>query len=193
MSGPDKLQVYEVVSSGATDVICIVRCVGGIVRVGATFTLDSASASPNTPLRLDTITRYGQDVDLVDPPHSAKVRLTGSSIPHLVKGSILSSALPTPVNHQELDVTVTAVAPFGSQVDAGGTTGFIDQAKHPSWWSADVAPPQVGDRLHAVVLDDSRQPPRLSALRTDVDIARKLRGRETSEPHDRPPRTADNV
>ncbi|MER6996961.1 hypothetical protein [Streptomyces sp. NPDC000410] len=83
------------------------------------------------------------------------------------------------VNHQEVEVTITAVASVGSQVDANGTTGFIDQVKHPSWWSTEVAPPQMGDRLHAVVLDDSRTPPRLSALQKDIDIARAL----TSSPH----------
>ncbi|MFG2233759.1 hypothetical protein ACGFNX_27865 [Streptomyces sp. NPDC048723] len=84
----------------------------------------------------------------------------------------------TLVNHQEVDVIVTAVAPYGSQVDADGITGFVDQVKHPSWWSSDVPPPQVGDHLHTVVLDDSRTPPRLSALTADVDIARVLRDRE---------------
>ncbi|MGW6980770.1 hypothetical protein ACWGE1_15185 [Streptomyces sp. NPDC054932] len=86
-----------------------------------------------------------------------------------------------PVNHQEIDVVVTAVAPFGSRVDADGVTGFVDQAKHPSWWSPDVPPPQVGDHLHAVVLDDSRTPPRLSALTTDIDIARVLRDRRSPQ------------
>lgn len=80
-------------------------------------------------------------------------------------------------NHQEVDVVITAVASVGSQVDANGTTGFIDQVKHPSWWSKDFDPPQVGDSLHAVVLDDSRTPPRLSALQRDIDVARMLRGR----------------
>ncbi|MFJ4708236.1 hypothetical protein ACIP6I_25750 [Streptomyces anulatus] len=72
---------------------------------------------------------------------------------------------------------ITAVASAGSQVVADGITGFIDQVKHPSWWSEDVQPPQVGDRLHAVVLDDTRDPPRLSALRSDIETARALRGR----------------
>lgn len=81
------------------------------------------------------------------------------------------------VNHQEVDVTITATAPVGSDVDADGMIGFIDPVKHPSRWSADVAPPQVGDHLHAVVLDDSRTPPRLSALQKDIDIARELRKR----------------
>ncbi|MFE6699811.1 hypothetical protein [Streptomyces sp. NPDC057718] len=81
-------------------------------------------------------------------------------------------------NHQEVHVVITAVASVGSWVNADGSKGFIDQVKHPSWWSEDVQPPQVGDRLHTVVLDDTRDPPRLSALKIDIDIARELRERE---------------
>ncbi|TYR65091.1 hypothetical protein FY004_07930 [Streptomyces parvus] len=81
-------------------------------------------------------------------------------------------------DHQEVNVVITGVASAGSQVDADGITGFIDQAKHPSWWSEDVQPPQVGDRLRTVVLDDTRNPPRLSALQSDIEIARALRGRK---------------
>lgn len=59
---------------------------------------------------------------------------------------------------------------------AGGAFGLVDQAKHPSWWDAGVAPPLVGDALRVCVLDASCEPfPRLSALRTDIDIARRLR------------------
>lgn len=79
-------------------------------------------------------------------------------------------------DHQELDVTVIAVAPVGSTVEADGETGFIDQVKHPSWWDEDTPPPQVGDELHVVVLDASREEPRFSALQRDTDIARRLRG-----------------
>ncbi|MGR3932455.1 hypothetical protein [Streptomyces sp. BRA346] len=82
-------------------------------------------------------------------------------------------------NHQELDVTVVAVAPVGAKVEVdegGGATGFIDQVKHPSWWDESVAPARVGDRMHVVVLDASREPPRFSALERDIDIARRLRG-----------------
>ncbi|MEU4109804.1 hypothetical protein [Streptomyces sp. NPDC027717] len=78
-------------------------------------------------------------------------------------------------DHQELDVTVVAVAPVGAQVEVDGESGFIDQVKHPSWWDERAAPPQVGDQLHVVVLDAGRQPPRLSALQQDIDIARRLR------------------
>ncbi|MFI8266341.1 MULTISPECIES: hypothetical protein [unclassified Streptomyces] len=83
-------------------------------------------------------------------------------------------------NHQELGVTVVAVAPVGSKVEVAGHAGaygFIDQAKHPSWWDADVARPSAGDELHVCVLDATREPyPRFSALQDDIDIARRLRG-----------------
>jgi len=79
-------------------------------------------------------------------------------------------------NHQELDVTVVAVAPVGAKVEVdGGGVGFVDQVKHPSWWDENTAPPQVGDPLRVVVLDASREPLRLSALQGDIDIARRLR------------------
>ena len=79
-------------------------------------------------------------------------------------------------DHQELDVTVTGVASVGARVDVdGGGSGFIDRVKHPSWWDEDAAPPRPGDRLHVVVLDASRDEPRFSALRKDIDIARRLR------------------
>ncbi|WP_258044295.1 hypothetical protein [Streptomyces sp. SM11] len=83
-------------------------------------------------------------------------------------------------NEEEADVVITAVTSVGSQVSANGIIGFIDQVKHTSWWSNDVDPPQIGDHLHAVVLDDTRDPPRLSALQSDIDIARVLREREKS-------------
>lgn len=78
------------------------------------------------------------------------------------------------MDHQECDVVVTAVAPVGCAVDADGHDGFIDRAKHPSWW-ADVPRAEVGDRMLAVVLDPTRTPARFSALPDDVRIARSLR------------------
>ncbi|KOU43931.1 hypothetical protein [Streptomyces sp. WM6378] len=82
-------------------------------------------------------------------------------------------------DNQELDVTVVAVAHVGAKVEVDGMNGmfgFIDQMKHPSWWDESVAPPRAGDKLHVCVLDPSREPPRLSALQNDIDIARRLRG-----------------
>lgn len=77
-------------------------------------------------------------------------------------------------DHQEFDVLVTAVAPVGTAIHADGHDGFIDQTKHPSWWS-DTARAKVGDQMRAVVLDASRIPPRFSALPDDIRIARNLR------------------
>ncbi|MFJ9661485.1 hypothetical protein ACIRPR_26405 [Streptomyces griseoflavus] len=78
-------------------------------------------------------------------------------------------------------MTVIAVASVGSRVAVdGGGFGFIDQVKHPSWWDEKVAAPQVGDRLHVVVLDAEREPPRLSALQSDIDVARWLVSRDAS-------------
>ncbi|MFF7642386.1 hypothetical protein [Streptomyces canus] len=77
-------------------------------------------------------------------------------------------------NHDELDVTVMLVSPVGLMVEADGFKGFVDLRKHQFWWSG-VDSPQIGDRLHVVVLDDSRTPPRLSALQDDIEIARRIR------------------
>lgn len=74
-------------------------------------------------------------------------------------------------------MVVTVVTPAGTAVHVGGHDGFIDQAKHPSWWS-DVPRPVVGDRMPAVVLDSSRTPPRFSALPGDIRAARSLRHTE---------------
>ncbi|WP_330304942.1 MULTISPECIES: hypothetical protein [unclassified Streptomyces] len=82
-------------------------------------------------------------------------------------------------NEQEFDAVVTGVSMVGVMVEIDGAKGFIDQTKHPSWWSPDVESPQVGDVLHVVVLDDSRTPPRLSALEVDIKIARRVRGEES--------------
>ncbi|MEU9304070.1 SMI1/KNR4 family protein [Streptomyces sp. NPDC048269] len=77
-------------------------------------------------------------------------------------------------DHEELNAVVTAVASVGFAVDINGHEGFIDQVKHPSWWTG-ATRPVVGDRLHTVVLDASRTPPRLSALPEDIRVGRSLR------------------
>ncbi|WP_369206043.1 hypothetical protein [Streptomyces sp. PU-14G] len=82
------------------------------------------------------------------------------------------------LNHQECVAKVVGVAPVGAAVEVEGVAGFVDQVKHPSWWDREVAPPQIGDELHAVVLDADREPPRLSALQQDLDRARCLRRAE---------------
>ncbi|MFD5320128.1 hypothetical protein [Streptomyces sp. NPDC127098] len=77
--------------------------------------------------------------------------------------------------HQELDAIVTEIAPWGVLVDlAGRTAGLIDNTKLPAWLD-DEPFPEIGDTVHVVVLDDTRDPVRVSALPADLEIARRLR------------------
>ncbi|MCX5377975.1 hypothetical protein [Streptomyces sp. NBC_00091] len=77
--------------------------------------------------------------------------------------------------HHEVDVTVVAAQPWGLDVESqDGTPGFVDQTKSPAWPSGDQDA-LVGTVLHAVVVDDRRNPVRLSALDTDLEIARQKR------------------
>ncbi|MEV4440085.1 hypothetical protein AB0K09_13835 [Streptomyces sp. NPDC049577] len=78
--------------------------------------------------------------------------------------------------HQEFDVVVIAVRPWGLEVELqGGTHGLIDNTKDPSWPSGERA--LVGSRLCAAVVDDQRAPMRLSALDVDLGVARDMRSR----------------
>ncbi|KUN71627.1 hypothetical protein AQJ54_02390 [Streptomyces griseorubiginosus] len=79
------------------------------------------------------------------------------------------------MSNDEFDVVITLVSTVGVMVEAQGFEGFVDLRKHPSWWDG-ADSPQIGDRLHVVVLDDSRTPPRLSALQDDIEISRRARG-----------------
>ncbi|WP_369216933.1 hypothetical protein [Streptomyces flavofungini] len=77
--------------------------------------------------------------------------------------------------HHEVDVTVVAAQPWGLEVESGhGLRGFIDNTKSPAWPSGDQQA-LVGTVLHAVVIDDQREPVRLSTLDLDIEIARRLR------------------
>ncbi|MFF7604243.1 hypothetical protein [Streptomyces parvulus] len=80
-----------------------------------------------------------------------------------------------PALHQEFDVTVVAVQPWGLAVQfQDGTPGLIDNAKDPDW-PGGSREAIVGETLHVVVLDDERTPVRLSALELDLGIARVKR------------------
>ncbi|MEV1049022.1 hypothetical protein [Streptomyces sp. NPDC049916] len=77
--------------------------------------------------------------------------------------------------HQECDVRVIAVSPWGLDVVLlDGTAGLIDNAKDPNWPDGDQEA-AVGTMIRAVVLDDERDPVRMSALDSDRAIARSIR------------------
>lgn len=87
-----RLQIYEVEEIKAASAICIVRCVGGIVRPGQLFVIESTVESPSKAFRvsLDWIECYGRRVEFVDPPHNARVQLAGDGVSLLVKGITIS-------------------------------------------------------------------------------------------------------
>ncbi|MCC0576659.1 hypothetical protein [Streptomyces californicus] len=81
----------------------------------------------------------------------------------------------SPTLHHEYDVRVLAVRPWGLDVVLpDGTAGQIVNAKDPHWPDGDQES-SVGAVVRAVVLDDERDPVRLSALADDRAIARSLR------------------
>ncbi|MEV7418408.1 hypothetical protein [Streptomyces sp. NPDC089919] len=80
--------------------------------------------------------------------------------------------------HCEFDVTVTAIRPWGLEVELqDGTPGFVDNTKNPFWGTSDQSI-ITGAVLRAAVIDDTRTPVRLSAIAADLDIARAKRSAE---------------
>ncbi|MFJ3090804.1 hypothetical protein [Streptomyces sp. NPDC086838] len=88
------LQIYAVEERSPGAATCVVRCVGGVARTGQHFTLRSPTAAATAPalLTLDHINCYGKAMEFLDPPHSARVRLSGDGTDSLAKGVILTSA-----------------------------------------------------------------------------------------------------
>ncbi|MDX2406474.1 hypothetical protein NJO91_25555 [Streptomyces microflavus] len=91
---PARMQIYGTERAGDRDSAFIVRCVGGIVRVGLTFVPDPADATLPAGFRvtLTGIERYRRSADFFDPPHAARVTLTGPSAAALVRGSVIVEA-----------------------------------------------------------------------------------------------------
>ena len=88
-----RLEIYTVEEREEDSAICIVRCVGGVVRVGQRLALEpNVSLSPENPdLTLGSITRYEKRIDFIDPPHNAKVHLSGRAVDSLERGVIITA------------------------------------------------------------------------------------------------------
>lgn len=82
MSQAARLQIYSVEPTNLTSAVCVVRCVGGIARVGQEYA---------GPMTLNSILRYGKAVDLLDPPHSATVCLSGAGVGGLERGVVITA------------------------------------------------------------------------------------------------------
>ncbi|GGV66310.1 hypothetical protein GCM10010228_18860 [Streptomyces massasporeus] len=94
-----KLQLYAVEEMQTLSATYIVRCVGGRVHTGRRFTVESADgrSGEGFHVELDWIDRYGQYVEFVDPPHNARVHLSGSGVSGLRKGlTIISNPATSP-------------------------------------------------------------------------------------------------
>ena len=77
--------------------------------------------------------------------------------------------------HREFDVVVGAAHPWGIEVRfEDGAAGLIDNTKNP-FWLVEGVELSIGNIIHVVVLDDARDPVRVSALQVDIDIARVRR------------------
>lgn len=82
MNSAARLQIHSVEQVEPTAAVCIVRCVGGTAHVGQEFA---------GSMTLDWILRYGREVELLDPPHSAKVRLSGAGVRKLERGAVVTA------------------------------------------------------------------------------------------------------
>ncbi|GGW59129.1 hypothetical protein [Streptomyces xantholiticus] len=81
-----ELQIAEVRARDGRGAVCVVRCVGGVVRVGQAY--------EDGRLVVEWIDRYGQRVERVDAPHSAKVRLSGVCAVEIRERTILCTHGP---------------------------------------------------------------------------------------------------
>lgn len=93
-SNPGQIQIFSVEEKSPHEAICIVRCVGGIVRPGQSFDIGSVvdRGGRKAYVVLDWIERYRSRVDFIDPPHSAMVHLSGEGVAMLNKGITITSA-----------------------------------------------------------------------------------------------------
>lgn len=83
-----KLQIHAVEDGAPATAVCVVRCVGGVVRRGQTFDVTPHVDDPAADSRISLawIERYGRRIEFVDPPHSARVLFTGAGVSALTKG-----------------------------------------------------------------------------------------------------------
>jgi hypothetical protein len=81
-----ELQIAEVRSTDGSSAVCVVRCVGGVARIGQAYEGGRAV--------LEWIDQYGRPVARLDPPHSALVRLSGSGVAGLRGRMVLSTDGP---------------------------------------------------------------------------------------------------
>ena len=91
----DQVVVYvDTVESVADEhAVCIVRAHEGVTTVGHTFNaiVNKSGESVPVSIRVDKMWRYGREVDILDPIHSARLELGGSGLKNLFATGVLVS------------------------------------------------------------------------------------------------------
>lgn len=91
----DQVAVYvDTVESVSDDqAVCIVRAFEGVTTVGHTFNaiVNKSRESVAVSIRVDRMWRYGREVDILDPIHSARLELSGSGLKNLFSSGVLVS------------------------------------------------------------------------------------------------------
>jgi hypothetical protein len=83
-----ELNVEYVESTLEGAAMCVVRCLAGVAEPGLRLTVKTDSS---VDLQLDWIKRYERLVDILDPPHNAKIQVSGRGSETLGKGAKLVS------------------------------------------------------------------------------------------------------
>ncbi|WP_369145224.1 hypothetical protein [Streptomyces sp. R44] len=109
-----RLQIHEVVGAGDADGgICVIRCIGGLARVGQVFVLerDQDTIDPEVTLTLHVIEKFRRSLESIGPPHSAAVLLSGGPLEGLREGDVLVSH-PLPDWYRKLEASGLQVLDF---------------------------------------------------------------------------------
>jgi hypothetical protein len=79
MAASGTLDIAQVLGVSSDGAVCVVRCVEGAVYPGDTVDLlaEERGGPTGPPVRVQEILRYERPVPFIDPPHTAKILLTG--------------------------------------------------------------------------------------------------------------------
>ncbi|MEU3448506.1 hypothetical protein AB0H29_14960 [Streptomyces thermolilacinus] len=90
MTTDGRMQVLSVEAATARGGVFVVRCVGGVVRLGDVCLAEGLPEGSGTGLTVHRIERYRDvDVPCFDPPHAARVHLSGEGAALLARGVVL--------------------------------------------------------------------------------------------------------
>ncbi|WP_411103574.1 hypothetical protein [Streptomyces sp. cmx-4-9] len=104
-----ELQVCSVEEADVTGGVCVVRVIGGTARAGQVY------AAGGMRLGLTRIEARGHTAESVDPPHAARVHLTGPMVALLTRGQVLTAVPPTGHTLDDLEAWLAAGPPLSDE------------------------------------------------------------------------------